>query len=318
MKITKKQRKVARNFNQLNFRASSIAHKLNESEISELKLYAKKPNELLDLVRKETLLEYAKQGAMYYRLLEALATEYNKIRHGLTSKFDIGALNENMQNIELLLQENDEIVKTLRNKNINESVLYDYAQLMESSKERKEDGEMPPLKDLDLDELDVDLSDDELENDVEDEDLSDLSDEKEDGKEEEDKEEELDDDEIDIKSISIKVTDINKVKNGLIEAGIPEDAISVQNVEDNEDVKNAKKGDVEVDSEYAEILKDFLEGFGIDLEEMLGVTIVNDEDEDGDDDEEEDPEDIDDVDFDFDDDFDDDIFDLSDDDDDKE
>lgn len=316
MKITKRERKVARNFNQLNFRASSIAHKLNESEISELKSYAKKPNELLGLVRKETLIEYAKQGAMYYRLLESLATEYNKIRHGLTSKFDVGVLNENMQNLELLLQENDEIVRTLRNKNINESVLYDYAQLMESSKERKEDGETPPLKGIDLDDLDVDLSDDELENDVEDEDLSDLSDDEE--KESEEKEE-LDDDEVDIKSISIKVTDINKVKDGLIEAGIPEDAISVQNVEDNEDVKGAKKGDIEVDSEYAEILKDFLEGFGIDLEEMLGVTIVNDEDEDGDDDEEEeDPEDIDDVDFDFEDDFDDDIFDLSDDDDDKE
>lgn len=88
--------------------------------------------------------------------------------------------------------------------------------------------------------------------------------------------------------LTVKKDDGQKLKDELIEAGIPEDDIDV--IEDDEDDK------VKVDANSVEALKDFLkDAKGIDLEEKLGGEIIDDDNDD--DKKEEKPGDEDDLDF---------------------
>jgi len=70
--------------------------------------------------------------------------------------------------------------------------------------------------------------------------------------------------------LTVKKDDVDKCKEELIDAGIPEDAIDEVDTEDDED------GKIKVDADYAIELKDYLKGKGIDLEEKIGGEIVDD------------------------------------------
>ena len=77
--------------------------------------------------------------------------------------------------------------------------------------------------------------------------------------------------------LTVKKDDVDKCKEELVDAGIPEDAIT--DIEGEEDDENGK---IKVDADYAIELKDYLKGKGIDLEEKIGGEIVDDSEEGGD------------------------------------
>lgn len=79
--------------------------------------------------------------------------------------------------------------------------------------------------------------------------------------------------------LTVKKDDVDKCKEELVDAGIPEDAIT--EVDTEEDDENGK---LKVDADYALELKDYLKGKGIDLEEKIGGEIIDDSTEDSDDD----------------------------------
>lgn len=72
--------------------------------------------------------------------------------------------------------------------------------------------------------------------------------------------------------LTVKKDDISKCKEELISAGIPEDAIT----EIEEDDEESENGKIKVDADYALELKDYLAGKGIDLEEKIGGEIIDD------------------------------------------
>ena len=78
--------------------------------------------------------------------------------------------------------------------------------------------------------------------------------------------------------LTVKKDDVDKCKEELVDAGIPEDAIT--EVDTEEDDENGK---LKVDADYALELKDYLKGKGIDLEEKIGGEIIDDSTEDSDD-----------------------------------
>lgn len=75
--------------------------------------------------------------------------------------------------------------------------------------------------------------------------------------------------------LTVKKDDVDKCKEELIDAGIPEDAIT--DIEGEDDDENGK---LKIDADYALELKDYLKGKGIDLEEKIGGEIVDDSAED--------------------------------------
>lgn len=75
--------------------------------------------------------------------------------------------------------------------------------------------------------------------------------------------------------LTVKKDDVDKCKEELVDAGIPEDAITDVDTEDDEE-----NGKLKVDADYALELKDYLKGKGIDLEEKIGGEIVDDSAED--------------------------------------
>ena len=78
--------------------------------------------------------------------------------------------------------------------------------------------------------------------------------------------------------LTVKKDDVDKCKEELVDAGIPEDAIT--EVDTEEDDENGK---LKVDADYALELKDYIKGKGIDLEEKIGGEIIDDSTEDSDD-----------------------------------
>lgn len=82
----------------------------------------------------------------------------------------------------------------------------------------------------------------------------------------------------DMVAIQLTVKDSNKVKDELIAAGIPEEAIEiVTESKEATDDEEAVNGEVKIDADYAIELKDYLKGKGIDLEEKIGGEIVAEE-----------------------------------------
>lgn len=77
--------------------------------------------------------------------------------------------------------------------------------------------------------------------------------------------------------LTVKKDDVDKCKEELVDAGIPEDAIT--EVDTEEDDENGK---LKVDADYALELKDYLKGKGIDLEEKIGGEIIDDSTDDSD------------------------------------
>ena len=77
--------------------------------------------------------------------------------------------------------------------------------------------------------------------------------------------------------LTIKKDDVDKCKEELVDAGIPEDAITEVDTEDDDE-----NGKLKVDADYALELKDYLKGKGIDLEEKIGGEIIDDSAEDSD------------------------------------
>ena len=77
--------------------------------------------------------------------------------------------------------------------------------------------------------------------------------------------------------LTVKKDDIDKCKEELVDAGIPEDAITEVDTEDDDE-----NGKLKVDADYALELKDYLKGKGIDLEEKIGGEIIDDSAEDSD------------------------------------
>lgn len=78
--------------------------------------------------------------------------------------------------------------------------------------------------------------------------------------------------------LTVKKDDVDKCKEELVDAGIPEDAITEVDTEDDDE-----NGKLKVDADYALELKDYLKGKGIDLEEKIGGEIIDDSTEDSDD-----------------------------------
>lgn len=72
--------------------------------------------------------------------------------------------------------------------------------------------------------------------------------------------------------LTVKKDDVSKCKEELVDAGIPEDAIT----EIEEDDEESENGKIKVDADYALELKDYLAGKGIDLEEKIGGEIIDD------------------------------------------
>lgn len=91
---------------------------------------------------------------------------------------------------------------------------------------------------------------------------------------EEDSKKEDDAEEADLEAIVLTVKDTEKVKQNLIDAGIPEEHIEV--IPDNEEDEESKEGKLRVDADDAITLKDYLAGLGIDLEEEIGAEIIDD------------------------------------------
>ncbi len=85
--------------------------------------------------------------------------------------------------------------------------------------------------------------------------------------------------------LTVKKDDVDKCKEELVDAGIPEDAIT--EIEGEDDDENGK---IKVDADYALELKDYLKGKGIDLEEKIGGEIVDDSAEDSEEDKDKDKE----------------------------
>ena len=77
--------------------------------------------------------------------------------------------------------------------------------------------------------------------------------------------------------LTVKKDDVDKCKEELVDAGIPEDAITEVDTEDDDE-----NGKLKVDADYALELKDYLKGKGIDLEEKIGGEIIDDSAEDSD------------------------------------
>ena len=75
--------------------------------------------------------------------------------------------------------------------------------------------------------------------------------------------------------LTVKKDDVDKCKEELVDAGIPEDAITEVDTEDDDE-----NGKLKVDADYALELKDYLKGKGIDLEEKIGGEIIDDSAED--------------------------------------
>lgn len=78
--------------------------------------------------------------------------------------------------------------------------------------------------------------------------------------------------------LTVKKDDVDKCKEELVDAGIPEDAITEVDTEEDDET-----GKLKVDADYALELKDYLKGKGIDLEEKIGGEIIDDSTEDSDD-----------------------------------
>ena len=78
--------------------------------------------------------------------------------------------------------------------------------------------------------------------------------------------------------LTVKKDDVDKCKEELVDAGIPEDAITEVDIEEDDE-----NGKLKVDADYALELKDYLKGKGIDLEEKIGGEIIDDSTEDSDD-----------------------------------
>lgn len=84
----------------------------------------------------------------------------------------------------------------------------------------------------------------------------------------------------DMVAIQLTVKDSNKVKDELIAAGIPEEAIEiVTESKEATDDEEAVNGEVKVDADYAIELRDYLKGKGISLEEKIGGEIITADDE---------------------------------------
>lgn len=82
----------------------------------------------------------------------------------------------------------------------------------------------------------------------------------------------------DMVAIQLTVKDSNKVKDELIAAGIPEEAIEiVTESKEATDDEEAVNGEVKIDADYAIELKDYLKTKNIDLEEKIGGEIVAEE-----------------------------------------
>ena len=77
--------------------------------------------------------------------------------------------------------------------------------------------------------------------------------------------------------LTVKKDDVDKCKEELVDAGIPEDAITEVDTEDDDE-----NGKLKVDADYALELKDYLKGKGIDLEEKIGGEIIDDSTDDSD------------------------------------
>ena len=77
--------------------------------------------------------------------------------------------------------------------------------------------------------------------------------------------------------LTVKKDDVDKCKEELVDAGIPEDAITDVDTEDDDE-----NGKLKVDADYALELKDYLKGKGIDLEEKIGGEIIDDSTDDSD------------------------------------
>lgn len=90
-------------------------------------------------------------------------------------------------------------------------------------------------------------------------------------------EEEFDD--VDIKAITLKVynKNVDKLKDALIEAGVEENDIEV---EDNEDAEDDDEVGVKVDVNSFDALKSYCDSVGINLEEELGGDVVSDDESD--------------------------------------
>ena len=77
--------------------------------------------------------------------------------------------------------------------------------------------------------------------------------------------------------ITVKRDDIDKCKDEMVSAGIPEEDIEVLDNDDDDE-----NGKLKIDANSVKELKDYLAGKGIDLEEKIGGEIIDDEDSDKD------------------------------------
>lgn len=77
--------------------------------------------------------------------------------------------------------------------------------------------------------------------------------------------------------LTVKKDDVDKCKDEMVSAGIPDEDIEILDGEDDDE--NAK---IKVDANSVKELKDYLQGKGIDLEEKIGGEIIDDEEGDED------------------------------------